>query len=122
MTWRTAQTGWSRLALRSSGSRRQYTLASYEQFAIGYLAVVRKEEGALIGRCGLMDLVVESAAHPSAEGPLAARRRTVGREPPARWKWSVARGIVTCGRSPQAARLSSSGIDDLGMAERLVCR
>jgi hypothetical protein len=79
MTWRTAQTGWSRLALRSSGSRRQYTLASYEQFALGYLAVVRKEEGALIGRCGLMDLVVESAAHPSAEGPLAARCRTVGR-------------------------------------------
>jgi RimJ/RimL family protein N-acetyltransferase len=39
----------------------QYTLASYEQLALGYLAVVRKEDGALIGRCGLMDLVVESA-------------------------------------------------------------
>jgi [ribosomal protein S5]-alanine N-acetyltransferase len=38
------------------------TLASYEQLALGYLAVLRKEDGALIGRCGLMDLVVESAA------------------------------------------------------------
>ena len=40
----------------------QYTLTSYEQLALGYLAVLRKEDGALIGRCGLMDLVVESAA------------------------------------------------------------
>ena len=40
----------------------QYTLASYEQLALGYLAVLRKDTGALIGRCGLMDLVVESAA------------------------------------------------------------
>ena len=40
----------------------QYTLASYEQLALGYLAVLRKQDGALIGRCGLMDLVVESAA------------------------------------------------------------
>ena len=40
----------------------QYTLASYEQLALGYLAVLRKEDGALIGRCGLMDMVVESAA------------------------------------------------------------
>jgi RimJ/RimL family protein N-acetyltransferase len=40
----------------------QYTLASYEQLALGYLAVLRKKDGALIGRCGLMDLVVESAA------------------------------------------------------------
>jgi RimJ/RimL family protein N-acetyltransferase len=40
----------------------QYTLASYERLALGYLAVVRKEDGALIGRCGLMDMVVESAA------------------------------------------------------------
>ena len=38
------------------------TLESYEQLALGYLAVVRKEDGALIGRCGLMDLVVESTA------------------------------------------------------------
>ena len=35
---------------------------SYEQtLALGYLAVLRKHDGALIGRCGLMDLVVESA-------------------------------------------------------------
>jgi RimJ/RimL family protein N-acetyltransferase len=40
----------------------QYTLASYERLALGYLAVLRKEDGALIGRCGLMDMVVESAA------------------------------------------------------------
>jgi len=39
----------------------RYTLASYEQLALGYLAVLRKEDGALIGRCGLMDLVVEAA-------------------------------------------------------------
>jgi RimJ/RimL family protein N-acetyltransferase len=39
----------------------RYTLASYEQLALGYLAVLRKEDSALIGRCGLMDLVVESA-------------------------------------------------------------
>ena len=36
------------------------TLRSYEQLARGYLAVLRKEDGALIGCCGLMDLVVES--------------------------------------------------------------
>jgi RimJ/RimL family protein N-acetyltransferase len=53
----------------------QYTLASYEQLALGYLAVVRKEDGALIGRCGLMDLVVESAA-PEHE----IRRGWFGRE------------------------------------------
>ena len=40
----------------------QSTLESYEKLALGYLAVLRKEDGALIGRCGLMDLVVESAA------------------------------------------------------------
>src|SRR5438876_8780271 len=40
----------------------KYTLASYEQLALGYLAVLRKQDGALIGRCGLMDMVVESAA------------------------------------------------------------
>ena len=40
----------------------QYTLASYERLALGYLAVLRKEDGTLIGRCGLMDLVVEPPA------------------------------------------------------------
>ena len=39
----------------------QATLASYEQLSLGYLAVVRKADGALIGRCGLMELLVESA-------------------------------------------------------------
>ena len=37
------------------------TLASYEQLALGYLAVVRKADGELIGRCGLTDMVVETA-------------------------------------------------------------
>lgn len=40
----------------------EYTLASYEQLALGYLAVLRKEDGTLIGRCGLMDLAVETTA------------------------------------------------------------
>jgi ribosomal-protein-alanine N-acetyltransferase len=51
------------------------TLASYEALALGYLAVVRKADGALIGRCGLMDMAVEAAA---AEGRL--RRGGFGRE------------------------------------------
>jgi RimJ/RimL family protein N-acetyltransferase len=38
------------------------TLTSYEQLVLGHLAVLRKEDGALIGRCGLTDLAVESAA------------------------------------------------------------
>jgi [ribosomal protein S5]-alanine N-acetyltransferase len=53
----------------------QYTLASYEKLALGYLAVVRKADGALIGRCGLMDMVVESAV--PAHG---LRRGWFGRE------------------------------------------
>jgi len=36
-------------------------VAEHEKLALGYLAVVRKADGALIGRCGLMDMVVESA-------------------------------------------------------------
>jgi RimJ/RimL family protein N-acetyltransferase len=39
----------------------RYTLDSYDRLALGYLAVVRKEDETLIGRCGLMDLVVEKA-------------------------------------------------------------
>jgi RimJ/RimL family protein N-acetyltransferase len=39
----------------------QIILESYEQLTLGSLAVLRKEDGALIGRCGSMDLVVESA-------------------------------------------------------------
>src|SRR3989442_12192264 len=38
------------------------TLASYEQRALGHLAIVRKQDGALIGRSGLTTLVVETAA------------------------------------------------------------
>ena len=39
----------------------QATLESYERLALGYLAVLRKEDGVLIGRCGLTELAVESA-------------------------------------------------------------
>jgi RimJ/RimL family protein N-acetyltransferase len=34
------------------------TLQSYEQLGLGYLAVLRKADGALIGRCGLMEMLV----------------------------------------------------------------
>ena len=58
-----APTAWSRPAWCCAG---KYTLASYEQLALGYLAVVRKEDGALIGRCGSMDMVVDGQPrHPS---------------------------------------------------------
>lgn len=40
----------------------QATLTSYERLALGYLAVLRKSDGALIGRCGMMDLAIESTA------------------------------------------------------------
>jgi RimJ/RimL family protein N-acetyltransferase len=53
----------------------KYTLASYEQLALGYLAVLSKEDGALIGRCGLMEMVVESA-----EPEHGIRRGWFGRE------------------------------------------
>jgi RimJ/RimL family protein N-acetyltransferase len=36
------------------------TVERYEQLGLGYLAVVRKKDGALIGRCGLMELLIES--------------------------------------------------------------
>jgi len=39
----------------------QATLATYAELALGYLAVLRKDDTAPIGRCGLMDLVVETA-------------------------------------------------------------
>jgi ribosomal-protein-alanine N-acetyltransferase len=38
------------------------TLASYDRRALGHLAVVRKQDGVLIGRCGLTELVVEPEA------------------------------------------------------------
>ena len=37
-------------------------LRTYEDFALGQLAVLRKSDGMLIGRCGLADLVVEARA------------------------------------------------------------
>lgn len=37
-------------------------LRSYEEFGLGQLAVLRKSDGALIGRCGLSDLAVEARA------------------------------------------------------------
>jgi len=33
---------------------------AYEKYELGQLAVVRKTDGALIGRCGLSDVAVES--------------------------------------------------------------
>jgi [ribosomal protein S5]-alanine N-acetyltransferase len=53
--------GRPRSAEESAASLRA-TLESYEYLALGHLAVVRREDGALIGRCGLTDLAVESAA------------------------------------------------------------
>jgi len=40
----------------------QRTLASYEEYALGHLAVLRKQDEALVGRCGLTELIVEAAA------------------------------------------------------------
>jgi ribosomal-protein-alanine N-acetyltransferase len=42
------------------------TLESYERLQLGCLAVLRKEDEALIGRCGLTDLAVEAMAHEQA--------------------------------------------------------
>jgi RimJ/RimL family protein N-acetyltransferase len=36
------------------------TLASYAEHELGQLAVLRKADGVLLGRCGLSDLVIES--------------------------------------------------------------
>src|SRR3982074_707299 len=38
------------------------TLWTYENLALGQLAVIRKSDGMLIGRCGLSDLAVETRA------------------------------------------------------------
>jgi RimJ/RimL family protein N-acetyltransferase len=57
----------------------QSTLASYEQLALGYLAFLRKEDGALIGRCRLMDLVVESAGTRARDSQRMVRARTGAR-------------------------------------------
>ena len=52
----------------------QATIASYEELELGQLAVLRKADGALLGRCGLSDLVIES--EPAS---LAIRRGWFGR-------------------------------------------
>jgi ribosomal-protein-alanine N-acetyltransferase len=40
----------------------QATLTSYEQLELGQLAVERKTDGVLLGRCGMSDLVIEANA------------------------------------------------------------
>jgi ribosomal-protein-alanine N-acetyltransferase len=40
----------------------QSTLRSYEELELGQLAVVRKADGLLLGRCGMSDLVIEASA------------------------------------------------------------
>jgi ribosomal-protein-alanine N-acetyltransferase len=52
----------------------QSTMASYEELELGQLAVLRKADDALLGRCGLSDLVLE--ADPAA---LATPRGWFGR-------------------------------------------
>lgn len=41
-------------------------MASYEEQELGQLAVLRKADGALLGRCGLSDLVVETRSASNA--------------------------------------------------------
>src|SRR5215211_7123059 len=40
------------------------TLAGYAELQLGQLAVVRKADGALLGRCGMSDFVVDAEARP----------------------------------------------------------
>jgi len=58
----------------------QRTHASYEEFSLGHLAVQRKADGALIGRCGLTGLVVETATpeHGLRKGWFGRERAPVG--------------------------------------------
>jgi [ribosomal protein S5]-alanine N-acetyltransferase len=51
------------------------TLVSYERLQLGCLAVLRKDDGALIGRCGLTDLAVEAT-----DREQAMRRGWFGRD------------------------------------------
>jgi hypothetical protein len=57
----------------------QAVLESYEQLGIGFLAVLRKEDRVLIGRCGLTDLAVEPAAPRARNSPRMVRARTRAR-------------------------------------------
>ena len=92
----------------------QSIFESYEQLALGYLAVLRKEDGALIGRCGLMELVVEAAvpehglrkgwfgvngSPPSISTPRSRRLR------PPRRRSQVFHSMQRC-RPPTTARLA----------------
>lgn len=45
----------------------QATLTSYEELELGQLAVVRKADGVLLGRCGMSDLVIEAS---TAQGTI----------------------------------------------------
>ena len=58
----------------------QRTLASYEQLSLGHLAVEREADGVLIGRCGLTELVVETATpeHGLRKGWFGRERVTAG--------------------------------------------
>jgi [ribosomal protein S5]-alanine N-acetyltransferase len=49
----------------------QSTLETYEKFELGQLAVLRKSDGALIGRCGLSYLAVEARAAGTGTCPRA---------------------------------------------------
>ncbi len=57
----------------------QSTLEGYQQLALGCLAVLRKEDGALIGRCGLTDLVVEFGGTRARGSQRMVRARTGAR-------------------------------------------
>lgn len=49
-------------SFEESGAWLRSTLSTYENFALGQLAVIRKADHILIGRCGLSDLAVETRA------------------------------------------------------------
>jgi RimJ/RimL family protein N-acetyltransferase len=91
----------------------QSIFESYEQLALGYLAVLRKEDGALIGRCGLMELVVESAVpeHGLRKGwfgPPEASLRVVARD---RWRNSAPAGVDEIGVTrTRCTRTSADGL------------
>jgi RimJ/RimL family protein N-acetyltransferase len=89
----------------------QSTLASYEQLSLGYLAVLRKTDGALIGRCGLMDHAIEAAtpAHGIRQGWFGDAQAPTGIElifecelgytfDPAVWGQGFAAEAVRCVR------------------------
>lgn len=78
---------------RSAGETQEWlqaTLTSYEQLELGQLAVVRKADGVLLGRCGLSDMVIEANAAASTiprawfgraqapAGPAVTQERELG--------------------------------------------